>query len=123
MKALIVLLCVIMVAILLFPALCYTPRYEPEEGIWFCEELQIQLEYPEEHAFIIEDGERIQCCCGSDRGMKEIQVYCDEWEHPKYHHDELLFRAEIKKLTDATMIVSDLLTEQEYIFVRTDIAK
>jgi len=107
------------ISILMFP-----PRYEPEEGVWFCEELQIQISYEKNaNTFLIENGEKINCACGSDRGVKELQVYCQEWDHPTYRLDEMIFCADIKKLTDKTLTVFDPLAKQEYIFIRIDIKK
>lgn len=107
----------------LFPRIItFSPRYEPNEGIWFCEELQIQLDYSgKAETFVIESGAKIQCGCGSDRGIKEIRVYCQEFDHPTYKLAELIFCADIKKLTDRTLTVVDPQTEQEYVFVRTDL--
>ena len=118
----ILLLCPIVYLVILFANIAYIPQFEPAEGIWFCEELQIQLDYNDgSETFIIEEGEILHCSCGSDRGVKEIQVSCEQRSHPIYELGELIFRAEIKQLTDKKMTVFKPTTGEEYIFVRIDI--
>ena len=107
--------------VILFANIAYIPQYEPDEGIWFCEELQIQLDYNGGNETFIEEGEMLHCGCGSDRGVNEIQVSCEQRNHPTYELGELVFRAEIKQLTDKKMTVFKLTTGEEYIFVRIDI--
>ena len=71
-------------------------------------------------SIIIEEGEMLHCSCGSDRGVKEIQVACEQRSHPTYELGELVFRAEIKQLTDKKMTVFHPTTGEEYVFVRID---
>ena len=115
----ILLWCIAVLAIILFVSVGYIPQYEPEDGIWLCEELQIQLDYSgTRDTFVINNGEKIHCSCGSDRGVKAIQVVCQQRDHPTYDLGEIIFYAEIKKIKDNTLIVRDPTTEQEYTFVR-----
>lgn len=115
----ILLLCPIVYLVILFLNIAYIPQFEPDSGIWFCEELQIQLDYNGGgETYIIEEGEIYHCSCGSDRGVKEIQVSCEQRNHPTYELGELIFRAEIKQLADEKMIVFNPITGEEYVFVR-----
>ena len=73
---------IILLAVLLFAlisAIAYTPNYEPEEGIWYCEQLQIQLDYSGKgETFIKKDDVKIRCSCGSDRAVKMLQVFSQD---------------------------------------------
>ena len=109
-------------AIMLFAWITYIPQYEPKEGIWVCDELQIQLDYDSgNESFIIENGVKIHCGHGSDRGVKRIQVHSQDINNLDYDLGELIFAADITKLTDSMMTVFDPLTEKEYTFVRIDV--
>lgn len=62
--------------ILFLLILSSTPMvFFPEEGVWYCEQLQIQIscEQPED-CWILSNGEKIQCTWGSDRGSKWMSV-------------------------------------------------
>lgn len=100
---------------------CVPDQYEPEEGIWYCDELQIQLSY-ESYAqcYIIEDDEKILCACGSDRGVKYIHVTCLERNHPQYKLGDVIFFAEVISLNDTELLVYDEQTEQQYVFLRIE---
>ena len=120
-KAIIALSSLIIWGSILFAMVIHTPQFEPEDGIWVCEELQIQLDYSgHSETYIIENGKKIHCGCGSDRGIKQIEVSCQERNHPIYKVGELVFCAEIKKLTDNTLLVCDPKTKQEFVFIRVD---
>lgn len=116
-----ILVMIIILQIVTLCAGCVPDQYEPEEGVWYCDELQIQLSY-EAHtqSYIIQNDEKILCACGSDRGVKYIQVFCQERNHPDYELGELIFLAEIISLDEMQLIVYDEQTEKQYIFYKID---
>lgn len=98
---------------------CVPDQYEPEEGIWYCDELQIQLSYESDaECFVIKDGEKIRCACGSDRGVNHIEVSCQHENHPDYRLAELIFSAEIISLNESELLVYDEQTDRQYVFLR-----
>ena len=100
---------------------CVPTQYEPQEGVWYCEELQIQLSYKSDApCFVIENDEKIVCGCGSDRGVNYIQVLCQETDNPYYYLGEMVFCAEIISLNDVELIVYDESTQEQYAFYRID---
>ena len=122
-KLVIVIWCISILAIILFAWVANIPQYEPKAGIWMCDELQIQLDYDSgNESFIIENGVKIHCGHGSDRGVNRIQVYSQDFDNLDYDLGEMIFAADITMLTEAMMTVYDPLTEKEYIFVRIDVA-
>jgi len=49
--------------------------FVPESGIWFCDELQIQLSYePGIVSYCVENGKKILCTNSTDRGSSAIYV-------------------------------------------------
>lgn len=100
---------------------CTPDQYEPKEGIWFCEELQIQLSY-EQHtqSFTIINGEKIKCACGSDRGVPYLHVSCQETDHPMYRLGQEIFSAKIISLSETEFVVYDEESLQRYVFIRQE---
>lgn len=100
---------------------CVPDQYEPEEGVWVCEELQIQLSYEQNTpCFVVKNGEKIICACGSDRGVQYIYVSCQEKDHPVYDLGEEIFSAKIVSLSETELVVYDEQDKQQYIFIRQD---
>ena len=95
-------------------------RYEPQEGVWYCEELQIQLSYEDDAAtYITENGDRIFGICGTDRGSKLIGILCQS-THGGHYVGEELFSAEIASLDDDTLVLYAEDSGQAYVFQRID---
>lgn len=106
---------------LIFSGILPAPRYEPEDGIWYCAELQIQLSYEQDvEGFIVKNGEKILTTCGSDQGVKKVFVLCSQEKHPDYPWGELMFSAEIISLDEESLVVYDEQTDKSYIFMRID---
>ena len=94
------------------------------EGIWYCSELKMQISLSDpNNSFLMEDGERIRCRCNAFYvkyyyGM--IELYCQEWEHPRYKHGKTLFAGKIEKYSEMSMVVYDQKASRKYTFMRTD---
>lgn len=98
---------------------CFPDQYAPEDGVWYCKELLLQLSYePGSTCFVVEDGQAIVCACGSDRGSKWIYVFCQDAEQSKYHMGELLFSMQIVSLNDTELVVVEENANHEYVFRR-----
>ena len=111
---------VVILASLVYPmrVICVPVRYEPQEGVWYCEELQIQLSYEHDAAtYITENGDKIFGICGTDRGSKLIGILCQS-THGGHYVGEELFLAEITSLDNGTLVLYDEDSGQEYIFQR-----
>ena len=120
-KVLIALSCIVFLVLILFSMVTHIPQYEPEDGVWLCEELQMQLDYSgHSETYFVKNGKKILCGCGSDRSVKAIEISCQEFNNPDYYAGELIFRAEIRKLTDETMLVYEPKTDREFIFIRVN---
>lgn len=99
-------------------------REDKLEGIWYCRELKMQVSLSDPNgSFLTEGGVRIRCRCNAFPvkyyyGM--IELYSQEWEHPRYKHGKTLFAGRIEKYSEMSMVVHDLKTNREYTFMRTD---
>ena len=91
------------------------------EGVWYCRELKLQISLNDyQNAFFMENGEKILCKCYLSGNGKNLDVYCREFEHPKYRNGMTILAAEVKHYGDMSMRVYDRKSLQEYAFVRTD---
>ena len=98
---------------------CTPDQYEPENGVWYCDELQIQLSYDVgKECYAIINGEKIKAACGSDRGVSRLCVSIQQEDHPEYNMGETFFEAEIINLNEHEFVVYDEQTQREYIFYR-----
>ena len=92
----------------------------PDEGIWYCEELKIQLSFEDDSSYTVVNGRSISCTWGNDRGSDVIMVLCQEPNIEEYRLGDTVFWGHYVHLTDDEYIVSDGTTSVEYTFERID---
>ena len=98
---------------------CTTAEFYPEDGQWYCKELQIQLSFDDLGACYYRVGEEvIACACGSDPGSRWLSVGCQETDSAYFELGEEVFGAEFVSLDGEKLVVFDPKTETEYIFYR-----
>lgn len=98
---------------------CTIAEFYPEEGEWYCEELQLQLAFGGKgDCFYLIDNEKIICACGSDKGSKWLTVGCQDVDSEYFDLGEEIFGAEFVSLDQNQLIVFDPTTEAEYTFYR-----
>ena len=97
---------------------------EEMEGIWYCAELKMQISLTDpDNAFVMENGERIQCRSEVSTIQYKIGyllVLCREWNHPGHKYGQTLLAADIERYSEMRMVVRDRKKRREYTFVRTD---
>lgn len=110
---------IIVVVLIIYQGLGATPKsLLPGEGIWYCDELQIQLSFENhETSYIVVDGVEIACAVGNDRGSKQIVISCQELNSEHFCLDEVILAAWHVELTDNCWIMQDD-SGQQYIFKR-----
>ena len=123
-KIILILLLVLIVSFVLF--LLIAGNIEPmqvlhSEGIWYCEDLQIQVCFGEKTDYygthIVLDGQKYQCSVGYDKGNPAFSIWYSDYSHD-ISADEFLFEGECVFFDEQKMIVEELDTRKEYIFVR-----
>ena len=94
---------------------------ESMEGVWYCRELKLQVSLDDyQNAFFMENGEKILCKCYLSGNGKNLDVYCREFEHPKYRYGETIFVGDVRNYENMSMRVFGRRSRREYTFVRTD---
>lgn len=98
---------------------CTVAEFYPEEGEWYCEELQLQLSFDGQgDCYYIVGDEKVKCACGSDRGSRWLTVGCQEADSKYFDLGEEVFSAEFVRLDQEKLVVCEKKTETEYIFYR-----
>lgn len=82
----------------------------PQEGIWYCRELQVQMVFSKGiRTYAIIDGIKIECDTLNDRGSSYVSVLYQDLERriPGYQLGDSVFEGECRKLKDNTLYVED----------------
>lgn len=94
--------------------------WRPEDGVWYCEELQMQLSFEKgQKSYVVLDGRVIPCACENNRGSKDVLVFC-QVNGSEYVIGDLIFSGRYVDLSDDTFVLKDRKTQQIYTFVRTN---
>lgn len=100
-------------------AACTPAVFFPEEGEWYCEELEMQLAFDAaSECFVTRDGYIIQCACIIDRGSEWLFVGCQEANCEYCALGEELFLAQFVRLDDTRLTVKEVDSGNEYTFLR-----
>lgn len=92
--------------------------YFPEEGQWYCEELQLMVPFDSSlECYIIKNGEKIICGCGNDRGSSWLSVCCQDEDQEYYVLGEEVFGGEFVKLEENILIIFEPQSGREYTFI------
>jgi len=93
--------------------------WTPEEGVWYCDDLEIQLSFSEgNETYAIIDGKKVQCVCINDRGAIDFSVLVQERNVPNYGVGDSIFWGQYVSLSESEFVVEDCNTGVRYIFVR-----
>lgn len=104
-----------------FLSMLSVAEFYPEEGQWYCEELQLMLAFGDsKECYIVVDGEKITCGCGSDPGSRFLSVGSQDEETTRYRLGEEIFGGEFVKLEGNELTIRESKSGQEYTFVRID---
>lgn len=111
------LLVVVIYTVFLFAVEPTNKVWRPEEGIWYCEELQIQLSFDSRYkSYAILDDQMIVCACENSRGSKDILVLCQESIAGEYEIGDLIFSGRYVDLDGNRYVVRDMITHELYTF-------
>ncbi len=137
----------LVVLLIMFLPGCYDQpkEYHPQDGTWFCEELQVQLCFdPESYAtaafyenkvymqmddeeyydsFIVWDGQMFRCSAHCKRNSPYLFIQYDD---PRFNDTQCklydigyhFYETEIVSLSDNQMVLKDQHTAEKYIFLR-----
>ena len=103
----------------------------PDDGVWYCEEMQAQFymgweedfaddEFSggdENETYIIINGDRIAAVCGYYKWSEVVIICCVELNHPVYDYGEIIYSMEFVQLTDTEYVIKDK-EGNHYTFIR-----
>lgn len=90
----------------------------PDEGIWYCEELKMQLSFEDDSSYAVVNGEAISCIWENDRGSDVIGILCQDQNVEAHGLGDTIFWGYQLELTDDKYIVCDGVTGIAYTFTR-----
>lgn len=94
-------------------------QWAPEEGVWYCRELQIQMSFDEEvNSYAVIDNDTVLCAAGYERGSEYITVGIQEENVPGYSLGEKIFFGKYVARTENEYIVEEVSSGIEYTFER-----
>ena len=97
----ILLIFAVLISVFSFPA-----RSLPEEGEWYCSELDMNLSFSiHGKTLLSHNGEKVLCSRAVDRGSTWIDIICDETGNPNFAFGEAVFSGEILKLKNNLFII------------------
>ena len=117
----IILLSVVLVILIIFGYLYAfsTRRIYPDAGIWYCEELQLYLNFGyNEKSIAIIDGNEIECTAGHMDNSLYITV--KRLHYDSNSNEGIIFPGEYVSLNDSELILCHRYTKVEYIFIRVE---
>lgn len=95
--------------------------WRPEDGVWYCEELQMQLSFEKgQRSYVVLDGTNIVCACENARGSKDILVLCQQNNVRGYEIGDLIFGGRYVDMSDDTFVLRDKESQKIYTFVRIE---
>lgn len=113
-------LAIAIIFLIYFVLPCFPPpEWMPEEGTWFCKELQIYIfcgSLVECH--IVHNEEYLRCAWGQDRGSQYFYISFQEFHHDDFEPGQTIFQGKYVSLDDTNYVVEDINTGVQYVFVR-----
>ena len=93
--------------------------WTPNEGVWYCDELKIQLSFTlDEETYAIINGEKVICVWGNNPGTSYLSVHVQENGLEDYALGETIFFGKCSELIDTELIIIDNDTGIPYSFIR-----
>lgn len=123
---------IVLTLLCLILSACETAIYIPEHGTWYCEELQAQLigrgdldadwnptDNDDSGIYVIQDGDKIACTWGGQKGGTRFRIECMESDNEKYELGDVIYTLYFVSLDDDTYVLKDE-AGKEYTFVRQE---
>lgn len=90
----------------------------PEGGVWYCEELQLQLSFEKDvESYILVDGEQKKCAIEYQQYSNELFVYCFQDGNEWIDEAEMVFFGKRVRLDDEEFVL-ETKDEERFVFER-----
>ena len=97
---------ILLILAVLISVFCFPARSLPEEGEWYCSELDMNLSFSiHGKTLLSQNGEKVLCSRAVDRGSTQIDIMCDERNNQNFAFGETVFSGEILKLRKNLFII------------------
>lgn len=103
---------------ILFFACAEPAQVVPESGIWFCEELQITVDFGTGDCSALMGENIVHCELGNHRGSKYFSVVIADVSSEEFEIGETVFSGECIYYDAERMVVKDGKTGTEYTFYK-----
>lgn len=117
MRCLIILAIVLAASLVVFSGCVEYKNWMPQDGPWFCEELQLQISFSYGDSYAVIGETQVRCDCINDPGSKSFFVITQE-ESDGLEIGTCLLEAEYVELTDSVFVVKECRTGTIYTFLR-----
>lgn len=97
----------------------------PEDGIWYCEELGIEIVLDRENgtvkpSTVVINGEKIICKCVGEFNTPYLFLRCQDVDASEYRLAENIYWWTVIEYTGNDLVLEDYYSKQCYSFVRTE---
>ena len=97
---------ILLILAVLISLFCFPARSLPEEGEWYCPELDLKLSFSiHGKTLLSHNGEEVLCIRAVEHGSTWIDIICDETGNPNFAFGEAVFSGEILKLKNNLFII------------------
>ena len=97
---------ILLILAVLISVFCFPARSLPEEGEWYCSELDMNLSFSIHcKTLLSHNGEEVLCIRAVEHGSTWIDIICDETGNPNFAFGEAVFSGEILKLKNNLFII------------------
>ena len=96
--------------LLLLTACTTHSKNVPTDGIWYCDRLQISLDFgADKNTYAVIDGTKITCCILNDRGSSYVSVLYQDFtqELPGYNMGSTVFEGKCQTLKSDCFYIED----------------
>lgn len=103
----------------LFLTAGHTASWMPEEGVWYCEDLGIQLSFSQNNeTYAIIDDRKVQCTWINNKGAADFSVLVQQSDVANYDIGDSIFWGTYVSLSENEFVVEDCNSGARYVFIR-----
>lgn len=93
----------------------------PQEGVWYCKELNLTLSFEREtSSTYFVDGNIVLCQYENERWTNDIYVTCKKSNNSTFEVGDKVFSGTCVELSDQVLIIREDISREKYVFIRTD---
>jgi len=96
-------------------------NYYPEEGVWYCKELGLQVSFDEKgETYILADGKKMACSFMFNGASKKFIIMCAQIDCADHQLGEAVLRGEHYSYDEEVLKIKEVNTGIIYDFVRIE---